>query len=65
MKTVTLELPEAQFARLAEAAGCRDTTRSELLRFRLIVMVEDPTDPLDPREQRQRERDEEHLRRIA
>src|SRR4051812_21088625 len=58
MKTITLELSEDQFARLAEAADCRDKTLSELLKARLIDLFEDPVDPFDPRGQGQRERDE-------
>jgi hypothetical protein len=65
MKTITLELSEEQFARLTQAAECHYEALSELLKARLIDLLEDPTDPFDPRGQRPRERDAEFLRRIA
>ena len=65
MKTITIVLPEEQYARLTEAAECRDKSLSELLKARLIDLLEDPTDPFDPRGQCQRERDAEFLRRIV
>jgi hypothetical protein len=65
MKTITFNLSEQQFDRLTQAADCRDRTLSELLKARLIDLLEEPTDPFDWTGQRQRERDEELLRRIV
>jgi hypothetical protein len=65
MKTIMLRMSEEQFNRLRLAAECRWETLADLLRARLIDLLEDPTDPFDPRGQWQRERDEEFPRRIA
>jgi hypothetical protein len=65
MKTITLELSEEQFARLTEVAESCLETPSELLKARVIDLLEDPADPFDPRVRYQRDRDEEFLRRIA
>jgi hypothetical protein len=65
MKTITLELSEEQFARLSEVAESHLETPAELLKTRLIDLLEEPADPFDPRGRCHRERDEEFLRRIA
>jgi hypothetical protein len=65
MKTIKLELSEEQFARLSEVAECHLETPSELLKARVIDLLEEPADPFDPRGRCQRERDDEFLRRIA
>jgi hypothetical protein len=65
MKTIMLRMSEEQFNRLRLAAECRWETLADLLRARLIDLLEDPTDPFDPRGRWQRERDEEFPRRIA
>jgi hypothetical protein len=65
MKTIMLEMSDEQFAHLTQAAEFRYASLSELLKARLIDLLEDPTDPFDPRWQLQSEREEEFLRRIA
>lgn len=65
MKTLMLELPDEQVARLELAAECRNRSLVELLKVRLIDLFEDPADPFDQCGQRLREKDEELLRRLA
>jgi hypothetical protein len=65
MKTIMFEMSEEQFARLTRAAEFRYATLSELLKARLIDLLEDPIDPFDPRWQLRWEREAEFLRRIA
>jgi hypothetical protein len=65
MKAITLVLPDEQVDRLELAASRRDKPLAELLKIRLIDLLEDPADPFDPRGQFLRERDQELLRRFA
>ena len=65
MRTIMIEMSEEQFSRLARAAECHHEVLSELLKARLIDLLEDPLDPFDPRGQRRRESEDEFLRRIA
>jgi hypothetical protein len=64
MRSITLELPEEQVARLKYAAGCRNMTLAELLTVRFSELFDDPADPFDPKGQRLREEDQKLLRRI-
>jgi hypothetical protein len=65
MKTIILELSEEQFARLRHSAERRHETLPELLKARLVGLLEDPTDPFDPRWHRSHEMEEDFARRIA
>jgi hypothetical protein len=64
MKSITLELPEHEVARLRHAAGCRNMTLAELLTVRLIELFDDAADPFDPEGQRLRKEDQNLLRRL-
>ena len=65
MKTIMLELSEEQFSRLMQAAELSCETIPELVKDRLIDLLEEPIDPFEPRSRRERERDEAFRRRIA
>jgi hypothetical protein len=58
-------LSEEPFALLTQATERSYETFSELLKDRLIDLLEDPPNPFDPRVQHQRQTDEEFRRRIA